>query len=449
MKAYKQKISVAVSTMLVIIGLAGRVNAFPLPTMDIKGVMTQVQTYMIMVQEVQGTAMRIMHIVKEIQHGGFGAAVSDLFGMIESGEFDRFGNNLKTLNSMAQSDLRNVQDGIAANKAAKKARKEGASKKEIAEKKQEIIATRQAEYEKKQRAKEKVKEADTSRKKSMVSNAYNWLKENRQVTSAVRTGAMAAQYGDVAGMVSSAASGVGGVLASGNRELIKDENGQVIGEKRTGNQVAGDILTNTAGYLGGATRAVQSGDYIGAATTAATAAGAGFATGGKGTTAGIVTNAGQAVGAAAQTVQHGVQRGANVLQIGAQLATNPYVQQSVVNTGNYAVSSYERKRAEKQAAEHEVYLQQAISLSDNKEVQKYANMSKDEYNSNKEKIETLKQELQKQADAPMATDEQRTDAQKALYALKAIEEVQTGKPMTEQQIIRTETKTSANGTNNK
>ncbi|MBR1840923.1 MAG: hypothetical protein IJ778_02205, partial [Alphaproteobacteria bacterium] len=98
---------------------------------------------------------------------------------------------------------------------------------------------------------------------------------------------------------------------------------------------------------------------------------------------------------------------------------------------------------------HEAYLQQTISLSDNKEVQKYANMSKDEYNSNKEKIETLKKELHKQADAPMATDKQISDAQKALDALKAIEEVQTGKPMTEQQIIRTEAKTSANGTNNK
>ena len=461
MKAYKQKISVAVSTMLVIIGLAGRVNAFPLPTMDIKGVMTQVQTYMIMVQEVQGTAMRIMHIVKEIQHGGFGAAVSDLFGMIESGEFDRFGNNIKTLNSMAKSDLRNVQDGIAANKAAKKARREGASKREIAEAKQKEIAKRQSAYEEKQKQKAaakakkakdkakkkgKVAEADTSRKKSMVANAYNWLKENKQVTSAVRTGAMAAQYGDVAGMVSSAAMGVGGAFASGERELIKDENGNVIGEKRTKNQVAGDILTNTAGYLGGATRAVQSGDYIGAATTAATAAGVGFATGGKGTTAGIVTNAGQAVGAAAQTVQHGVQRGANVLQIGAQLATNPYFQQSVVNTGNYAVSSYERKRAEKQAAEHEAYLQQTISLSDNKEVQRYANMSKDEYNFNKEKIETLKQELHKQADAPMATDKQISDAQKALDALKAIEEVQANRPTIEQQVRGTSNGTSSSST---
>lgn len=364
MKAYKRKISVAVSTMLVIIGLAGRVNAFPLPTMDIKGVMTQIQTYMTLVQEVQGTIMRIQHIIKEIQHGGFGAAVSDLFGMIESGEFDRFGNNLKTLSSMAQSDLYNVQTGLKASKEARQMRREGASKEAIAEAKQKTIAERQRAYEEKQRNKEKAKEADTSRKKSAVSNAYNWLKENRQVTSAVRTGAMAAQYGDVAGMVSSAAMGAGGVLASGDRELVKDENGNVIGEKRKGGQVAGDILTNTAGYIGGATYAVQSGDYAGALTTAAAAAGAGFATGGKGTTAGIVTNAGQAVGAAAQTVQHGVQSGENVLEVGRDLMLNPYIQQSAINTGNYAVSSTERKKQEKAAAEQQAQ-PQAAATQDN------------------------------------------------------------------------------------
>ena len=218
MKAYKRKISVAVSTMLVIIGLAGRASAFPLPTMDIKGIMTQVQTYMTLVQEVQGTVMRIQHIIKEIQHGGFGAAVSDLFGMFESGEFDRFGNNLKTLSSMAQADLYNVQTGMKASKEARQMRREGASKEAIAEAKQKTIAERQRAYEEKQRNKEKVKEADTSRKKSAVSNAYNWLKENRQVTTAVRTGAMAAQYGDVAGMVTAAASGTGAVLSSGKSE---------------------------------------------------------------------------------------------------------------------------------------------------------------------------------------------------------------------------------------
>lgn len=443
MKAYKRKISVAVSTMLVIIGLAGRASAFPLPTMDIKGVMTQVQTYMTLVQEVQGTVMRIQHIIKEIQHGGFGAAVSDLFGMIESGEFDRFGNNLKTLSSMAQADLYNVQTGMKASKEARQMRREGASKEAIAEAKQKTIAERQRAYEEKQRNKEKAKEADTSRKKSAVSNAYNWLKENRQVTSAVRTGAMAAQYGDVAGMVSSAAMGAGGVLASGDRELVKDENGNIIGEKKTGNQVAGDILTNTAGYLGGATYAVQRGDYVGALTTAATAAGAGLATSGKETSAGIVTNAAQAAGAAAQTVQHGVQNGANVLQMGTQVITNPYIQQSVINTGDYAVSSYNKKQQEKEAAAHEAYLANTIAQSDNADVQKYANMSKDEYNSNKEKIETLKQDLHKQADAPMATDKQISDAQKALEALKAIEEVQAGKPTLEQQ-IRSEVNASVN-----
>ena len=351
MKAYKQKISVAVSTMLVVIGLAGRVNAYPLPTMDFKGIATQFQTYMIIALEVRGTAMRIVHIVKEIQHGGFGAAVNDLFGMIESGEFDRFGNNIKTLHSMAQADLYNVQTGLKASKEARQMRREGASKEEIAEAKAQKVAERQREYEEKQRQKEKIKEADTSRKKSMVSNAYNWLRENRQVTTAVRTGAMAAQYGDVAGMVSSAAMGAGGVLASGDRELVKDENGQIIGEKRTGGQVAGDILTNTAGYLGGATYAVQSGDYIGAATTAAAAAGAGFATGGKGTTAGIVANAGQAVGAAAQTVQNGTRNGENILEVGRDIMLNPYVQQGAINTGIYAIFSHERNKQEKAAAE--------------------------------------------------------------------------------------------------
>lgn len=365
MKAYKQKISVAVSTMLVVIGLAGRVNAYPLPTMDFKGIMTQFQTYMIIAQEVHGTAMRIVHIVKEIQHGGFGAAVNDLFGMIESGEFDRFGNNIKTLHSMAQADLYNVQTGLKASKEARQMRREGASKEEIAEAKAQKVAERQREYEEKQRQKEKIKEADTSRKKSMVSNAYNWLRENSQVTTAVRTGAMAAQYGDVAGMVSSAAMGAGGVLASGDRELVKDENGQIIGEKRTGGQVAGDILTNTAGYLGGATYAVQSGDYIGAATTAAAAAGAGFATGGKGTTAGIVANAGQAVGAAAQTVQNGTRNGENILEVGRDILLNPYVQQGAINTGNYAIFSHERNKQEKAAAEQSTQ-PQTTGTQDNK-----------------------------------------------------------------------------------
>ncbi len=235
--------------------------------------------------------------------------------------------------------------------------------------------------------------------------------------------------------------------------------GNIIGIQ--GNQVLGDIFTSTAGYAGGAAYAIQNGDYMEALSTAAAGAGAGImsTTIGKDPSsdsamkanelAGMISYGGQAAATAAKTVQHGIQNGDNILEISRDIALNPYFQQSATNAGMYAMSSYERNKQNKAVAQHEAYLANTIAQSDNAEVQKYANMSKDEYNSNKAKIEALKQELHKQADAPTATGKQKSDAQKALDALKAIEEVQTGIPMTEQQIIRTETKTSANGTNNK
>ncbi|MBR1841157.1 MAG: hypothetical protein IJ778_03415, partial [Alphaproteobacteria bacterium] len=139
--------------------------------------------------------------------------------------------------------------------------------------------------------------------------------------------------------------------------------GNIIGIQ--GNHVLGDIFTSTAGYAGGAAYAIQNGDYMGALSTAAAGAGAGImsTTIGKDPSsdsamkanelAGMISYGGQAAATAAKTVQHGIQNDKNIFQIGNDLAHNSYLQQNIKAVGNYAVSAAERKRAEKQAAEHE------------------------------------------------------------------------------------------------
>lgn len=290
MEAFNKKVNVAVGTMLMVIGLASRANAFPLPTMDIKGVMTQVQTYMTLVQEVQSSVTRTQHIIKEIQNGGFGAAVNDLFGMIDCEECDRFGNSLKTLEEMAESGLNNVQTGIQEFEQARQMRQEEASEEAIADAKRKLVAEHQRTSEEKQREKERIKEADTSSKQSAVSNTYNWLK--------------------------------------GNKLVVK--------ETKTDGQAVEDVLTND-------TYEVPSENYTSGLATSEPQTDAETSTIEDEMPTGIIENIGQPASKIVPTLQQNARSGENILKVNRDLVVNPYSQEKVINTDIPAVQSLQTK----------------------------------------------------------------------------------------------------------
>lgn len=67
----------------------------PMPFMDIGDIQASVQSTMQQVQEMQQEVQQVKKVVEETINGGCLAAVKGLFGEIQNGNFDRFGQNLK------------------------------------------------------------------------------------------------------------------------------------------------------------------------------------------------------------------------------------------------------------------------------------------------------------------------------------------------------------------
>lgn len=275
------KISFLVVLNVAIIGSVNKAEAFPLPTLDISRITTAVQNTMHAVQEIKQEIESNLRIIQEIQNGGFMAAAGDLFGKIQNGDYDRFGQNLKAIRSntkdisdkFGSAKFQNEQmkqyqaEGLSRAAAKEKAAQDAAAAKEVMEQERAKQAYEKAKdkavefkakelmredkelsYEvAKQQAEEYYKDMTLeqiileNQTHSKFNNVYSWLKESRGVTDAGFDAIRAGSNGDWSQALVSAGAGVGSGFAI------------------SGDQNFGAFVSAGAGLVGGVVDAAGSG----------------------------------------------------------------------------------------------------------------------------------------------------------------------------------------------
>ena len=81
-----KKVKLGIVTVALITGFIQTAEAFPVPCLDVKKLADNAKIVMNQIQEIKAEIDSNMRIIQEIQHGGYGAAVNDLFGKIENGD---------------------------------------------------------------------------------------------------------------------------------------------------------------------------------------------------------------------------------------------------------------------------------------------------------------------------------------------------------------------------
>ena len=315
MVTHKRKTELIILTIM-IAGFANKALAFPLPTMDFQKLGSNVRIVAQQVREIKTEIESNINIVKEIQHGGFGAAVGDLFGKIQNGSYDRFGNNLQNIRNATESSWQETKYGVEAKRAADAARDAGASK-DVARAAAEEKAAKLRAADREKAAKAAIEKAKNreAAKSSGVQNAYSWLKDNR-VAGSVSNVSYSAQNRNWGGVVSSATQGAGRAAGS-------SESGKTVGK----------ILTNSSSNVGGAVNSGLNGNWGGVTSNVGYAAGQGLNSGGASTVGNIVSrtagNAGQVVNSSqngdwSRTVSNAASGAASGLSAGGKTTAGSY-----------------------------------------------------------------------------------------------------------------------------
>ena len=144
--------------------------AFPLPTQDMARLAQSAKTTKLQIDEIYQEYQSTMHIIKQIQNGGYAAAAKELFGKIQNGDYDRYGGMVKNLGVSLETGAANAQ-AVASKKEKRKEINEKLAEKEL-QRKKEAAEEAQAKAEQKQ------KESEGLAKKSAWSKAYSWVKKN-------------------------------------------------------------------------------------------------------------------------------------------------------------------------------------------------------------------------------------------------------------------------------
>lgn len=218
--------------VLVIISVAGKAWAFPLPTADIKRIGSSIQVTMQQVMQIKQEIESNIHIIEEAANGGYATAANDLFTKVQNGDYDRFGDNLKGLKTSTYDATHSAQ------KVKERKEKEAADRQ----------AKEQAELAKQKAAKEKGDKEAEKTHESFLKKSYNWIKGNRLATDSAFDAYNAAKDGDWDDVVNDAAKSAGGVVGGSNGNEISSLGGIVsagmdIVEK---SDDLGEAITNTA-----------------------------------------------------------------------------------------------------------------------------------------------------------------------------------------------------------
>ncbi len=149
--------------------LYGRASfAFPLPTMDMTRLAQSAKTVKLQIDQVKQEIESNMHIIQQIQNGGYAAAARELFGKVQNGDYDRFGALMQDLGVNLEISAKSAQ-AVASKREKRKEINVGLAKAE-AERKQKAAEKAKAQ------AEAAVNENVEQAKKSGFNRAYNWAK---------------------------------------------------------------------------------------------------------------------------------------------------------------------------------------------------------------------------------------------------------------------------------
>ena len=224
-----------------IISIAGESLAFPLATNDIKRVAASVQTTANQAVQIKQEYDSNMKIIKEIQNGGYAAAAGDLFGKIQNGDYDRFGDNLKNTKDAIYDGTHGAQK-VAERKQKEEAKRLEAEKKALAE-----------EAEARANATANAQAAHKKANKSFFGRAYDWIKGNRLATDAALTTANTIKdHGKLSDIVNSSTKSIGAAVGGNDGAEISSLGGVVSAGINIGTDAAdghmdvGEVLVRTA-----------------------------------------------------------------------------------------------------------------------------------------------------------------------------------------------------------
>lgn len=275
-------------------------EAFPLLCSDPSRLAASLRVSMQDAQIIYTEVMSNYAIIKEIQNGGFASAGAAVFGKIQNGDYDRFGNSLAS----SLKEGKSMSDNVA--------KRENKVAEEVAERNAKTAA---ALKEAKAESDAATEAAKNERGKNAFSNAYNWLKNNRSFTSGASNALNGISNGDWGSALSGAAGATGSALGGS----------------------AGDIVSGASDNAGNALDNILRGDYGNAA--GELAGGTGDALGG---TAGAVVSSG---GTMAAGVTDSIGRGGGVMDMGRGIGS------SVAGAAETVGDAAKREEAARKAAE--------------------------------------------------------------------------------------------------
>lgn len=225
----------------VIISIAGESLAYPISTNDVKRVAASVQGVALKTVQIKQEYENNLKIIQEIQNGGYTAAVGDLFGKIQNGDYDRFGDNIKN----AREDIYN---------GTHSARKVEERKKKLeAERLEAEKRALEEEQAARANATANAKAAHKKANKSFFARTYDWIKGNRLATdAALATVNTIEDGGKLSDIVNYSTKSAGAIVGGNDGAEISSLGGVVssgirIGtDAHDGNMNAGEILVRTA-----------------------------------------------------------------------------------------------------------------------------------------------------------------------------------------------------------
>lgn len=235
------QISLITVLSFVIISIAGESLAYPISTNDVKRVAASVQGVSMKAVQIKQEYENNLKIIQEIQNGGYAAAAGDLFGKIQNGDYDRFGDNIKN----AREDIYNGTHSakkVDERKKKLEAERLEAEKKALAE-----------EQEARANATANAKAAHKKANKSFFGRAYDWIKGNRLATdAALATVNTIEDGGKLSDIVSSSTKSVGAAVGGNDGAEISSLGGVVSAGINIGTDAAdghmnvGEVLVRTA-----------------------------------------------------------------------------------------------------------------------------------------------------------------------------------------------------------
>ena len=255
MMAKKKNLEALSILVFVITLMSGRAEAFI--NFDVKRVGTAVMNGVQQGLQIKSEIDSNLAMVKDIQNRGFAATAQDLFGRIQNGEYDRFGDMLTGLKENAMDATQSAQEV--------KARKD----REEADREAKMEAMLRAEEAARKAAEPGSAEAHAQMKakQSIWKNAYNWVKNHKSATDAGFGTLDSIKNGDVANAVRNAAGGAGNVVG-GEAGQGLGALGGIVGAGTdiiNNSDNLGDIITNTAnnGELSGSLGSLPTGSAKG------------------------------------------------------------------------------------------------------------------------------------------------------------------------------------------